>query len=232
MSQPPGPNPYDGSPQQPPYGQPQQPYGYPQQNPYQQGGYGQPGYGQAPGYGYPGYAQQAPPPGYGYPSGPLPGMPPLAGWWARVGAVILDSLMFSLVPVGLIIAGNVQIAVKANDQTDKCDRLGISPCPSADVPGGAVALILIGFLLAVVAGFYLIYREGKTGQTPGKRIAGIRVLREYDGSNLGFGRAFGRKLLHFLDGICYIGYLWPIWDGKKQTFADKLVHSVVIKDQG
>lgn len=233
MSQPPGPGPYDGPPQQQPYGgPPQQPYGYPQQPPPfpQQGAYGQPG-------GYPGYPPQQP--GYpnpygGHPQGNLPpGMPPLASWGARIGATLLDGLMFMLVPMGLVIAGYAQIVKKLIDAQNACDDLGIrsSDCPSPHLPGSAFALIAVGGLLSLIAGLYLCYREGSTGQTPGKRIVGIRLLREYDGSTLGFGLAFGRRLLHILDGIpCYLGYLWPLWDEKNQTFADKLVHTVVIKD--
>lgn len=233
VSQPPGPGPYDGPPQQPYGGQPQQPYGgYPQQEPYGQPGYGQPG-------GYPGGAPGYPPQGYGYPppggpppGGPLPGMPPLASWGARVGASLLDGLFF-LVPMGLLIAGYVQLAIKINDRWKDCDKLNIprSDCPTPKAPGSSIALMIVGALLSIALGLYLCYREGKTGQTPGKRIVGIRLLREFDGSALGFGLAFGRRLLHFLDGICYIGYLWPLWDPKNQTFADKIVHTVVIKDQ-
>jgi uncharacterized RDD family membrane protein YckC len=28
--------------------------------------------------------------------------------------------------------------------------------------------------------------------------------------------------------ICYIGFLFPLWDSKKQTIADKIVKSVVV----
>lgn len=235
MSQPPGPGPYDGPPQQPPYGgPPQQPYGYPQQNPYQQQApYGQPGYGQPAGY--PGYPQQG---AYGYPAGPqggpLPGMPPLASWGALVGATLLDGLIVMLVPMGLIMAGYIRIAVKLNDRWDDCKKVGIphDACPNPKVPGSSVALILVGAVLALAATLWLCYREGSTGQTPGKRIVGIRLLREYDGSTLGFGLAFGRRLLHVLDGIpCYIGYLWPLWDSKRQTFADKVCSTVVVDTQ-
>jgi uncharacterized RDD family membrane protein YckC len=230
VSQPPGPGPYDGQ---------QQPYGYPQQPPYQQGqpygqpGYGQPGYGQQPPYGppAPGYPQAA----YGYPQGgPLPGMPPLASWGARVGAMLLDWLMFFLVPSGLMTAGYVRIIARLNDRWDDCDRLGIrrDDCPRPKTPGSSVTLILIGAVLSLAVTLFLAYREGTTGQTPGKRIVGIRLLKEYDGSTMGFGLGFGRRLLHFLDAICCgIGYLWPLWDQKNQTFADKIVHTVVVKDQ-
>ena len=41
--------------------------------------------------------------------------------------------------------------------------------------------------------------------------------------------AFVRQLAHILDGIpCYIGYLWPLWDAKRQTFADKVIGTYVI----
>jgi len=161
-------------------------------------------------------------------------MPPLAGWGLRVGAVLLDYLMFFLVPSGLSMAGYVQIIIKAVQQANDCVDAGIptSSCPNPDVSGGSVTLLLFGGALSLAALLFLCYREGTTGQTPGKRIAGIRLLREQDGSTLGFGLAFGRRLLHFLDSLaCYLGWLWPLWDAKKQTFADKIVHTVVIKDQ-
>lgn len=222
MSQPPGPpNPYDGAPPQP-YGQPQQP-GIPAQP-----AYGQP----AAGYGTP----QPQMYGYGYPqSGGLPpGMPPLAGWGARLGAMLLDGLMFNLVPVGLVLAGYIPYGNKVSDAVNDCHDHGIetSDCTLPDPTGTNILLIVIGGLLSLAVLFYLSYREGQTGQTPGKKILGIRVLREQDGAALGFGRAFGRRLLHGLDALpCFLGFLWPLWDQKNQTWADKMVTTVVIKDQ-
>ena len=33
-----------------------------------------------------------------------------------------------------------------------------------------------------------------------------------------------RQLAHIVDGIfCYVGYLWPLWDGKRPTLADKIM---------
>ncbi len=227
MSQPPGPdNPYG---QQPPYGYPQQPpqaqqpYGYPQQGAY-------PGYPQQPGgYPPPGAIPQQ---GYGYPQGGMPyGMPPLASWGARLGATLLDGLIVMLVPTGLIIAGYAQFISKVVDRQNKCDDDGLSSCPAPHIPGSALSLIAIGGVLSLIGFIYLCYREGSSGQTPGKKIVGIRLLREADGATLGFGLAFGRRLLHVLDSaVCYLGYLWPLWDEKNQTFADKIVHTVVIKD--
>ncbi len=77
---------------------------------------------------------------------------------------------------------------------------------------------------------YFGYLTGTTGQTPGRRLVGIRVLREADGQPLGAGAGIGRAFLHILDALPFlVGFLWPIWDAKKQTFADKLIKSVVVK---
>ncbi|WP_238176989.1 RDD family protein [Kribbella sp. VKM Ac-2566] len=44
------------------------------------------------------------------------------------------------------------------------------------------------------------------------------------------GKALLRQLTHSIDGFaCYIGYLWPLWDRRRQTFADKINNTYVIK---
>ncbi|BAG19544.1 RDD family protein [Streptomyces griseus] len=199
-------NPYGQQPGQPPQGPPQgQPgYGYPQQAP--QGvppqGYGYPQ--QQPGQPYGAYPQQ---PGHG---GQQPGygggMPQLAHWGLRAGGLIIDGLV---VGVPYLILGGIGGA------------MGDS--------GGAI-IALLGFVALIGLVIWQLYQEGTTGQTIGKKAVGIRLLREADGRPLGFGMAFVRRLAHFLDSIaCYIGWLWPLWDEKKQTFADKVCSSVVVK---
>jgi uncharacterized RDD family membrane protein YckC len=161
-------------------------------------------------------------------------MPPLAGWGARLGASLLDGLMFNLIPTGLIMAGYLPYSKKVQDTLDACRDQGISTgnCDTPSPTGGNVTLFLVGVALSLAVLVFLSIREGATGQTPGKKILGIRLLREQDGSALGFGRAFGRRWLHVLDSIpCGLGFLWPLWDAKNQTWADKMVHTVVIKDQ-
>ncbi|MER5375749.1 RDD family protein [Streptomyces sp. NPDC002553] len=209
----PGGNPYGDQPQG--YGQPGgNPYGEQPQNP-QQPGY--PAYPQAPqgvppqqGYGYPqqpGYPQQ----GYGYPQQPGYGYgtgPQLAHWGLRLGATLLD---------GLIIMGPMYLLI------------GIGSAMGSDSAAAGI-LSLVGALYALGMGIYQIYQEGTTGQTIGKKAVGTRLLREADGNTVGFGMAFVRRLAHILDGLpCYLGYLWPLWDAKKQTFADKVCSTLVVR---
>ena len=35
---------------------------------------------------------------------------------------------------------------------------------------------------------------------------------------------------HILDALTYVGFLWPLWDAKRQTFADMLMRTVVVDD--
>lgn len=84
-------------------------------------------------------------------------------------------------------------------------------------------------LLAVAWALYNSYLGGATGQSYGKRLMGIRLIDERSGAVIGGGLGIGRYFLHLLDSLaCLLGWLWPLWDAKKQTFADKLVNSVVV----
>ena len=218
--QPQQPNPYGQQPAQPqsPYGQqpPQQPgYGYPQQPPTDPYGQQQaPGYDQPPPYGYDPYANQALTPNA------------YANWGTRVVAYIVDSIIIGIIP-GILDIANASTA-KAATCTTNPTTYAVS-CTGGSSFGilGALA-ILIG-----LAGFlYFCYMEGTTGQTVGKKMVNITLVREQDGQPIGFGLAVVRKIAHVLDSIvCCVGYLWPLWDAKKQTFADKIMTTVVVKKQ-
>lgn len=187
-----------------PYGQQpgQPPQGQPGYGYPQQAPQGVPPQGGQPGYGYP----QAPPAQYGMPQPGYGGMPAFAGWWSRLAAVLIDGIIIS-VPYGVLIGIGAGIGGS----------------------GGSV-LAMLGALVGIGLGLFKLYKEGTTGQWIGKKAVNIRLLREADGQPLGFGMAFVRNIAHFLDSLaCYLGWLWPIWDAKKQTFADKICSSVVVK---
>lgn len=207
--------------QQPPYPYPQQ--GYPQQG-YPQQGYPQQGY---PSYPQPGYPQQGGPYNpYAPYGGAVPGAggAQLATWLPRVGATLLDFLI--LLPFEIVAV----IVIAATSKAGTYDpNTGITtPAKSSGAGLGVAAVMYLG---AFAFGLWQLYRQGTTGQTIGKRVVGIRVIRESDGQYTGFGMAFVRGLAHILDGLpCYIGFLWPLWDDKRQTFADKVCSTVVLKD--
>lgn len=68
----------------------------------------------------------------------------------------------------------------------------------------------------------------KDGQAPGHKIAKVQVVNE-QGVPLTSNQAIIRNLAHYVDSlICGIGWLFPLWDSKKQTIADKIVKTYVI----
>jgi uncharacterized RDD family membrane protein YckC len=91
----------------------------------------------------------------------------------------------------------------------------------------------LGLLLELAVLGWAIYNkvlEGQTGQSTGKRIAGTKLISMTTGQPVGVGLAIGRYFVHILDAIpCYLGFLWPLWDAKRQTFADKILSTVVVK---
>lgn len=105
------------------------------------------------------------------------------------------------------------------------------------IPIGVLAAIAnnqsLSILWIAVAFVYFSYFEGsESGQTVGKRALGIRVLDFAGGGALGFGRGALRSLGRFVSGfICYLGYLWMLWDREKQTWHDKIANSVVVPTQ-
>ncbi|MFK0248667.1 RDD family protein [Amycolatopsis azurea] len=99
---------------------------------------------------------------------------------------------------------------------------------SSSVIGGIIAGI--GYLAGLGWTVYNRWiKMGTTGQSLGKKIMKIKLVRESDGQPIGPLMAFVRDLCHNLDGwVCGLGYLWPLWDQKKQTFADKILSTVVV----
>jgi uncharacterized RDD family membrane protein YckC len=93
------------------------------------------------------------------------------------------------------------------------------------IAGEVVASIV--WIVASIA--YYIYFEGSpTGQTPGKKVLGIRVIDFSTGGPLGHSKAFIRWLGRIPSGICILGYLWMLWDKEKQTWHDKIASTVVV----
>ena len=73
------------------------------------------------------------------------------------------------------------------------------------------------------------YQAGTTGQSLGKKVLNLRLVSEQTGEPIGPLMAFVRDICHIVDGIiCYIGFLFPLWDSKRQTLADKIVKTVVV----
>lgn len=165
----------------------------------------------APGWGTPGYGAPGQPGPGGYPTHGTP--VPYAEWIKRVGAYLVD--------IAVLIPGYLGMLIGA-------------PMMGGDIGAlSAIGVVVYVAGIAAVLGlaiWNLVIRQGRTGWSVGKQVLGIRLIGERTGEPLGPGLTFVRALCHILDQLpCYLGYLWPLWDPKKQTFADKIMSSVVIE---
>jgi Mce-associated membrane protein len=65
------------------------------------------------------------------------------------------------------------------------------------------------------------------GWSLGRALMGIAVVRP-NGTSVGVGRMLLREFAHRLDSISVcVGWLWPLWDPRRRTFADLLLHTEV-----
>ena len=107
---------------------------------------------------------------------------------------------------------------------------GASSGSAAGVLVEVVAYVVGPLLYTAFMIWNLAYRRGTTGQTIGQKMVKIKTVSEQTGQPVGFGNAFLRVLCHTLDALaCYVGFLAPLWDEKRQTWADKIMQTVVVR---
>jgi uncharacterized RDD family membrane protein YckC len=162
-----------------------------------------------PPYAPPAYAP--PPVGYdpnpaGY--GPAPAVPqnpnlpgPYAEWGTRALGFLIDA--------GLILAAFVPFYVLA-------------------LITNSIVFLLISYLAELAVTLFIAAQVGEAGQSPGMRIVGVKCVHAETGQTLGSGMGIVRALATIINSvICYVGWLFPLWDRDKQTLADKIVSTVV-----
>jgi Mce-associated membrane protein len=128
----------------------------------------------------------------------------LAPWRLRVGALAIDVLPAVAVATTL---GLVSFTVPAR---------GAWWWVCISVGGLAILLMLVNRLLLPTI----------TGWSLGRALLGIEVLRR-DGAAVGPWWLLLRDLAHLLDTASVMGWLWPLWDSRRRTFADMLLRTEV-----
>jgi hypothetical protein len=181
-----------------------------------------------------GGAYPPPPPSAGGYAPPPPG-PAIRGlpqeaytsWLTRVGAFIIDSI-----PYVIIIGSGLLILQSSYESACLVETMSYGAVEVCDA--GYSTLGWTVFWLAVLAGLgYLVwnygYRQGTTGSSIGKSLLKFKVVSEITGQPIGFGMSVLRQITHVVDILTfYIGYLFPLWDAKRQTLADKIMSTVCL----
>jgi hypothetical protein len=163
--------------------------------------------------------------GFGQPA-PLPA-DAYTPWLTRVLATLID-----LAPYAVVLG--IGYGIEAATQETACihDTSGYNlgdVCATGNSTLGVAA-----FLVSVLVGLgYIVWnygvKQGTTGSSIGKSILKFKVISEKTGQPIGTGQSILRQIVHTLDGaLCYVGYLFPLWDAKRQTFADKIMTTVCV----
>ena len=129
----------------------------------------------------------------------------LATIGSRFGAKILDNIIMWVVQFAIsFVVG----AASGNDPT----------------------VVMIAGIMNIFVGLgYAIFFLGWRGQTLGKMAVKIKVVNP-DGSDISWGKAFGRCFAEILSGCTLsIGYIIAFWDAEKRTLHDRLAGTRVIR---
>ena len=146
--------------------------------------------------------------------------PRFAGFWIRVLAYLCDGLIIQII-ISLLFAVGMFGYTAGSEQGFSGDVLY------------RMAELNLRSLVWVSAGITLAYFTlflGSRGQTPGKMLFGLKVLRT-DGSPVTYTQAFIRTVGYYLNHILTleIGFLWVAIDRRKQGLHDKIAGTVEIR---
>ena len=144
--------------------------------------------------------------------------PPYQGVSIRFVAQLVDVIILGVIFWLLGFTGAGTITVDASTA-----QVSISPFFGL--------LILIDVIIAFL---YFTILEGRNGQTVGKMVVKIKVVKQADNSSISYGEAAVRTILRIIDLIPFIApYLLAavlIWSSEnKQRLGDRVAHTVVVQ---
>ncbi len=164
-----------------------------------------------------------------YPTAPLPGqplpqapvlVPRFAGFWIRVLSYICDSFVIQFIIWLLLTVGIFGYSAGSRDEL-----VGEEVLRLLQMNLGS----LFWLNLVVTLSYFTIFL-GSRGQTPGKMLFGLKVIRA-DGGNPSYSQALMRTLGYYLNHFVTleIGFLWVAFDPRKQGLHDKIAGTYEIR---
>ena len=131
-----------------------------------------------------------------------------AGFWIRLFASFIDSILIMLLAAPLL------TAIYGQDYW-------MDPTQS----NTAIDALINYLLPALVIILFWIYRSA----TPGKMILNIAIVDANTGGKPSTGQFIGRYLGYYLSMLpLLLGFFWVAFDKRKQGFHDKLAGTLVI----
>ncbi len=141
-----------------------------------------------------------------------------AGFWSRLLAFVVDIFMIGL-PITFII-----MAIFGYESMQEANTLALLQGQTPEnKPDPMIAFTQMSLSLLVYVGFWY-----QTGQTPGKKLAMIKVVDATTLQTASIVQLCVRFLSYFLSFITLVGFFLPLVLPKKQALHDLLSHTLVI----
>ncbi len=142
----------------------------------------------------------------------------LADFWMRFLAYLLDAVIL-FIP-GLVIGGLMMAGQMGSDMMGGGRFRSVGPFFSLNPVGYALGFAYNWLMIGL-----------NQGQTIGKKVCGIRILKA-DGTPVDLGTAAGRAGMAIVSGIpLALGYLWAAWDPQRRTWHDMVANTRAFKAQ-
>ncbi|MDH3209523.1 MAG: RDD family protein [Burkholderiaceae bacterium] len=136
-----------------------------------------------------------------------------AGFWVRVGASLIDTVLVVCLIAPLLIA---------------IDGWSYFEATEAALTAGVTDFLLSWVAPAVAVITFWLYKQA----TPGKMVLSAKVVDAKTGNTMTVGQSIGRYLGYIVSTIPFgLGFIWVAFDAKKQGWHDKLAGTVVIRSK-
>lgn len=132
--------------------------------------------------------------------------PNYAGFWIRIVAHVVDTIVFSLIIIPIILWMADFNLSRYSEQSS-----------------GA---FIVNYVLPVLAVWIFWYYKSAT---PGKMIFRLKIVDAKTLGRLSIGQTIGRYFAYFISAIpLLLGFIWVAFDQRKQGWHDKLAGTLVI----
>lgn len=168
------------------------------------------------------------PPAYGPPvfaAGIPPVAPPAyAGFWRRVCATFVDSVLLNVLMSPLYLAWLWPAMIAAGGQSDPQD---MDPAVAFAMMGTLFSFIAISGVISML--YFALLESSPNQASLGKMAMGLK-LTDPAGKRITFGHSIVRRLARIVTGFTIgIGYLMVLWTRRKQTLHDLMVGTLVVR---
>ena len=138
----------------------------------------------------------------------------LAGIGNRFAALLIDTMIITLITFIIAISSIILYFIFKD---------------MFDIINSTIRAIIIIIMFVLWSnGYFILFEYFWSGQTPGKRLLGIRVIRE-NGQPVGFLEVFIRNVIRYIDIL--VGPYFILFSKREKRLGDFAIGTIVVKEK-